>query len=57
MTCFKRLKVSTLQESTKIGQHVGKTHNCLVVEPTHLKNISQNGNLPQMGGENKKHDS
>ena len=27
----------------------------LVVVSTHLKNISQNGNLPQIGGENKKY--
>ena len=29
--------------------------NWLVVEPTHLKNMSQNGNLPQIGMKIKKY--
>ena len=32
--------IATLEKETKTK---------LVVEPTHLKNISQNGNLPQIG--------
>ena len=33
----------------KINLNKQKNHCWLVVEPTHLKNISQNGNLPQVG--------
>ena len=29
--------------------HICAKKCCLVVEPTHLKNIFQNGNLPQIG--------